>query len=231
MLSGIGATYWSECVKTSVRLIYSMSTTILHQCFPCDVLYHEKQPLHQLRAFDFLCYVSSTITKRNKFMPWAHPCIFIGYPFGKKDYKLLNLVTKDIFISRDVNFFFEKLFLLPSLKMQTVFIHAFFYSKCVHWVLWSSTCFILYSILYLYLPHILHYLQLHQITFPYDKLLVFVNLLLNYMIMNVILEEEPFTCHHTVTNLYLTDSLSHSPIPITEFIFHTQNYTTRTHIL
>jgi hypothetical protein len=32
------------------------------------------------------------------------PCIFIGYPFAKKGYKLYNLSTNSVFVSRNVIF-------------------------------------------------------------------------------------------------------------------------------
>jgi len=40
----------------------------------------------------------------NKFDHRSIPSIFIGYPHGIKGYKLLNLTTKSVFISRNVVF-------------------------------------------------------------------------------------------------------------------------------
>lgn len=42
--------------------------------------------------------------QRDKFQPRVVPCVFVGYPFGQKGYKLYNLKTKSILISRDVIF-------------------------------------------------------------------------------------------------------------------------------
>lgn len=52
-------------------------------------------------------------------MPCAHPYIFLGYPSGQKAYKLLNLVTHKIHISRDVKFF-DNLYPLHSIQLKSI---------------------------------------------------------------------------------------------------------------
>nr|KAJ0215174.1 hypothetical protein LSAT_V11C300121750 [Lactuca sativa] len=44
----------------------------------------------------------------------------------------------------------------------------------------------------------------------------------DYDCNSVISEEEPFTCHHTITKLCITDSTCNSSMPITKFAFDTQ---------
>ena len=51
-----------------------------------------------------MCYASTVSVNRDKFQPRAQACVLLGYPPTIKGYKLLNLASKQVFVSRDVVF-------------------------------------------------------------------------------------------------------------------------------
>ena len=71
---------------------------------PFEVLYQKPPTYSHLRSFGCLCYPTTLKTHKDKFEPRSVPHIFIGYPFNTKGYKVLNVSTKKVHISRDVLF-------------------------------------------------------------------------------------------------------------------------------
>lgn len=64
-----------------------------------------KQPSYDtLKSFGCLCYVSTLSHNRRKFEAREKGCVFLGYAQNQKGYKLLDLDTKRVFVSRDVRF-------------------------------------------------------------------------------------------------------------------------------
>lgn len=57
-----------------------------------------------IRIFGCLCYVYNNQRQKDKFGECSKKCIFIGYPHGKKGWKLYDLESGDIFVSHDVTF-------------------------------------------------------------------------------------------------------------------------------
>ena len=58
--------------------------------------------------FGCLCYVYNNKKPKDKFRERSKRCIFIGYPHGKKGWRVHDLENGNIFISRDVIFCKEK---------------------------------------------------------------------------------------------------------------------------
>ena len=85
-------------------IINRLPTSILENKTPFENLYGQLPSFDHLKVFGCLCFASTLAHTINKFEPRSTPCVFLGYPFGIKGYKLLNLLTKKIFLFRDVIF-------------------------------------------------------------------------------------------------------------------------------
>ncbi|KAL8129158.1 hypothetical protein V2J09_018313, partial [Rumex salicifolius] len=84
--------YKTEPPLLPKRFITRMEITLIPM--PHEVLFNEPSDYTRLSVFGCLCYASTSSVSRKKFEPRVDPCVFLGYPFGFKGYK----------INRDVHF-------------------------------------------------------------------------------------------------------------------------------
>nr|XP_016442809.1 PREDICTED: uncharacterized protein LOC107768221 [Nicotiana tabacum] len=96
--------FWGGCVLTATYLINRMSSPLLLKLSPFEKLHGHPPSYDHLRSFGCLCFATFPKGGRDKFQSRAIACIFLGYPCGKKGYKLLNLSKIFVFHSRDVVF-------------------------------------------------------------------------------------------------------------------------------
>ena len=100
--SFIPLVYWENCVLTATYVINKIPTQLLQNRSPFEVLNRKAPSYTHLKAFGCLCYASTLLSTKDKFSPRSRACVFLGYPPGVKGYKLLDLESNQIFLSRDV---------------------------------------------------------------------------------------------------------------------------------
>ena len=108
---------------------------------PYERLFGDKPSYTHMRAFGCLCFVNTLKQGRTKFEVRARCCVFLGYPFGQKAYKVYDLNTKRVIVTRDIKFFEKHFpFHLFSNGLNYTSIHFFFSYQ--HFCLFTLTHFL-----------------------------------------------------------------------------------------
>ncbi|KAJ1697014.1 hypothetical protein LUZ63_005526 [Rhynchospora breviuscula] len=94
--------FWGECVLIAAFIINRTLTPSWKNKTPYEVLF-DKPPLYgAVRVFGCLCYIKSRTS--DKFKSRSRKCVFVGYHFGQKGWRVYDLETNEFVVSRDVIF-------------------------------------------------------------------------------------------------------------------------------
>lgn len=100
--SNLPICYWGDCVFAAAHIINILPSKILNYKSPYELLFQKPPDYTHLKPFGCLCYISSNPT--DKFSPRSHKCVFIGYPFHQKGYRVLDILTRKQFVTRYIQF-------------------------------------------------------------------------------------------------------------------------------
>nr|GMD93365.1 uncharacterized protein LOC109150247 [Ipomoea batatas] len=96
--------FWGECILHATYIINRLPSVAINQQIPYQVLLKKVPQYQHLKVFGCLAY-AATLGPKSKFDARAKKCIFLGYGNGTKGYKLYDLCSKVVFLSKDVVFY------------------------------------------------------------------------------------------------------------------------------
>ncbi|KAL4385154.1 hypothetical protein GQ457_15G011160 [Hibiscus cannabinus] len=102
--AGLPLKFWIDCVMHSAYLINITPTPVLDSRTPFELLFQTVPKVTHLRIFGCLSYASVLPRPETKMHPRSVKCIFLGFPKHSKGYRLFDISTHKVFISRDVVF-------------------------------------------------------------------------------------------------------------------------------
>ena len=96
--------FWGECVLAAAHLFNRTPTPPLQNKTPFEILFQKPPMFDAIRTFGCLCFAHNQKTQGDKFASQSRKCVFVGYPFGQKGWRVYDLDAKVFFVSRDVKF-------------------------------------------------------------------------------------------------------------------------------
>ncbi|KAL2241477.1 UNVERIFIED_CONTAM: Retrovirus-related Pol polyprotein from transposon TNT 1-94 [Sesamum indicum] len=96
--------FWGEAILSATYLINRFPTAILGWKSPYEILYNKAPTYAHLKTIGCLCFAVKPTPYQSKFDKRASRCVLLGYSPGQKGYKLLELDSNFVFVSRNVIF-------------------------------------------------------------------------------------------------------------------------------
>ena len=101
---GLPKYFWAEAVHTTVHILNRCPTKTLKDKTPIEAVSGIKSSLIHFKNFGCISYALVLAQKRTKLHEKNQKCVFLGYSDITKGYRLLDVKTKKLVVSRDVIF-------------------------------------------------------------------------------------------------------------------------------
>ncbi|KAM1739403.1 hypothetical protein ACFX11_015127 [Malus domestica] len=101
---GVPLDFWAEAVNTAVYTLNRCPTKALDKKTHFEAYSGRKPGIKHMKIFGSICYAHIPTQLRQKLDETSTKCIFLGYGTCEKGYRLYDLVSKKIIVSRDVIF-------------------------------------------------------------------------------------------------------------------------------
>jgi len=108
--SDLGHSYWAEAASYSVHTRNLIPSRRHPAKIPLESLTGKRQDVSHLRVFGAKCWAKVPVlhgvqvTGRSKLDPRSLECRFLGYAGGHGNYKVQDVLSRGVFVSRDVVF-------------------------------------------------------------------------------------------------------------------------------
>ncbi|KAI5321249.1 hypothetical protein L3X38_030320 [Prunus dulcis] len=101
---GMPLEFWAETVNTAVYVLNRSPTKALDKKTPFEAYSGRKPGLKHLKVFGSVCYAHVPNPQRQKLDSTSNRYVFLGYGSCEKGYRLYDIATGKVIISRDVVF-------------------------------------------------------------------------------------------------------------------------------
>ncbi|CAA7037263.1 unnamed protein product [Microthlaspi erraticum] len=89
--------FWGECVLTACHLINRTPSTLLNGKTPFEILHGVAPSYTTLKVFGSLCHARNILRDKDKFGERSRRCVFMGYPFGQKGWRVWDIEKQEFF--------------------------------------------------------------------------------------------------------------------------------------